>query len=293
MQTTKLRNGANIPLVGFGTFLIEPKDATNAVKMAIGNGYRHIDTAQAYGNEHEVGQGIAQSGVARSEIFVTTKLWQGGYGGQPALDSDGVKRAFENSYNALNIGTIDLYLIHSPHGGARRIEQWRTLLELRNQGLIRTVGVSNFSVAHLQEIERAGLELPEVNQIELHPWSQKPELVAFMRERGILPIAYSSLAPLSSWRAGQEKSARSEAIEHSDIFAKMAAKYGVSEAQLLLRWGVQMGYPVLPKSLNSERQKQNLDLFSFEIDAADMAILAAQDKGDGLAWQSGDPSKID
>ncbi|WP_247664473.1 aldo/keto reductase [Ralstonia pseudosolanacearum] len=137
--------------------------------------------------------------------------------------------------------------------------------------------------------------MPEANQIELHPWSQKPALLAYMRENGIAPIAYSSLAPLSTWRAeaGQGHAKTDKMRADDDVFAEMAAKYRVSEAQLLLRWGVQNGYAVLPKSLNPERMRQNLDLFGFSIDDADMARIKTMDRGGGIAWSTGDPTAID
>jgi 2,5-diketo-D-gluconate reductase A len=164
---------------------------------------------------------------------------------------------------------------------------------------VRAIGVSNFNKSHIEEIKAAGLPLPDANQIELHPWSQKPELVSYLTKNGISIIAYSSLVPLSSWRdvEGQD-SAKTEdmKVDGASVdspFKIMAKKYGVSEAQVLLRWGLQKGYAVLPKSTNEERMRQNIDLFSFEIDDEDMAAIAKMDRGDGVAWGSGDPSKAD
>ena len=171
--------------------------------------------------------------------------------------------------------------------------QWRALLDLQASGKARSVGVSNFNESHLDEIAAAGLPMPDANQIELHPWSQKPGLLAHMAKHDIAPIAYSSLVPLSTWRTepGQDSAKSDEMKADNTAFKDMAEKYGVSEAQLLLRWGVQNGYAVLPKSLNPERMSQNLDLFTFTIDDADMAQLATMDRGDGVAWATGDPSK--
>ncbi|MBY5475684.1 aldo/keto reductase [Rhizobium leguminosarum] len=299
-QTFPLNRETAIPAVGFGTYLISQEDAKEAVRAAILNGYRHIDTAEVYENEESVGAGIragiAEAGLAREDIFVTTKLWQGHAAwGQKLKNEEETVAAFNGSLERLGVDYVDLYLIHAPHGGAERLNQWRGLLEIKRLGKARSIGVSNYSEKHLEEIKAAGLPLPDANQIELHPWSQKPELLAYMKENGIAPIAYSSLAPLSTWRAqpGQD-SAKTEAMKISDgVLAAMAAKYGVTEAQLLLRWGVQNGYAVLPKSLNPERMRQNIDLGGFVIDAADLASLKAMDRGDGIAWSIGDPTHTD
>lgn len=251
--------------------------------MALQNGYRHIDTAMAYRNEREVGQGIAESGVPRDDIFVTTKLWQGGYQGEPVLSKAQVKAAFAHELDIMGLEQLDLYLIHGPFGGHERLAQWEALLELKAEGKVRAVGVSNYNISHLEEIRLAGLELPEVNQIELHPWSQKPSLVAYLREHAILPVAYSSLAPLSNWR-GSAVNMSGKGDQRSDVFKRYAEKYGVSEAQFLLRWGIDSGYPVLPKSLHSERQKENLAILNFRISDEDLEALKKEDRGSGFAW---------
>ncbi len=292
-----LNASTSIPAVGFGTYLISPQDTETAIKAAFANGYRHIDTASGYQNETEVGEGIAAAmatGIAREEIFVTGKLWPGNPAwGDPPKSKSETLAAFDASLAKLGLEYMDLYLIHAPYGGDKRLDQWRALIELQASGKVRSIGVSNFNQDHLQEIADAGLQAPDVNQIELHPWSQKPELIGYMAEAGIAPIAYSSLVPLSTWRTeeGQDSAKTEEMKADGNAFAAMAEKYGVSEAQLLLRWGVQNGYAVLPKSLNSGRMQQNIDLFSFEIDAADMAAMKEMDRGDGVAWASGDPSK--
>ena len=289
-----------LPMVGFGTYLISDEDAPAAVAEAIKAGYRHIDTAAGYHNEAGVGKGIAQglaaTGLSHDDIYVTTKLWPGNPAwGDAPKGYDATLDAFEVSRSALALDVIDLYLIHAPSGGAERVNEWRALVDLQAQGKIRSIGVSNFTEAHLTEIIAAGLPVPAFNQIELHPWTQKPDLLGFMASHGITPIAYSSLVPLSTWRiAPGQDSAKTDAMraagsEDESPFKAMAAKYGVSEAQLLLRWGVQNGYHVLPKSLNPARMRQNLDLFGFAIDAADMAAIAKMDRGDGVAWASGDP----
>jgi len=299
----RLTDSIQMPIVGFGTYLISDEETQPAVLRAIRAGYRHVDTAEAYGNEGGVGQAIAAGmqafGLSRDEVFVTTKLWPGNAAWGQALKTYGATlESLDASLARLQLDHVDLYLIHAPSAREQRLEQWRALVELKRLGKARAVGVSNFRESHIEEIREAGLPLPDANQIELHPWSQKPDLVAYLERNGIAVIAYSSLLPLSTWRAvaGQEsaKSAelKAEGASADSPFKAMAKKYGCTEAQVLLRWGVQKGYAVLPKSTNAERLVQNLDLFSFEIDDEDMTAMAAMDRGDGLAWQSGDPSRV-
>lgn len=299
-SSTQYMPATNLPLVGFGTYLISNEDAPDAVAAAIAAGYRHIDTAAGYHNETAVGEGIRQGllaeGLDRSDIYVTTKLWPGNpaWGDAPKGYNETIS-ACEASLAALGLDHVDLYLIHAPSGGEERLNEWRALLDLKAQGKAKAIGVSNYTEAHIEEIRAAGLPLPEFNQIELHPWSQKPELLGYMAENGIAPIAYSSLVPLSTWRTepGQSSAKTAEmqaaSSDSGSPFKAMAAKYGVTEAQILLRWGVQNGFAVLPKSLNPERMRQNIDLFGFEIDANDMALIKAMDRGDGVAWATGDP----
>ncbi|RQR34424.1 aldo/keto reductase [Burkholderia sp. Bp9143] len=297
IQTFPLNADTQIPAVGFGTFLIPPNETAEAVSKAIACGYRHIDTAAVYDNESGVGEGIREglraAKITREDIFVTTKLWPGvaAWGEQPKSGEQTVT-AFHESLVKLGLEYVDLYLIHSPHAGSERVAQWQALVRLKESSKARSIGVSNFNEAHLEELKTVGLPAPEANQIELHPWSQKPDLVAYMRQNNIAPIAYSSLAPLSTWRAGQTSAKTAEMARDGDVFAKLAAKYGVSEAQFLLRWGVQNGYAVLPKSLNPERMRQNLDLFGFSIDEGDMATIKRMDRGGGIAWEVGDPTTV-
>ena len=287
-----------IPAVGFGTYLISNDDAPGAISAAIEAGYRHIDTASGYQNEATVGTGITagldKAGITRSDLFVTAKLWPGNpaWGDAPKTGAQTIAEC-DASLDRLGLDYVDLYLIHAPYGGDMRCEQWRALLDLQQNGKARAVGVSNFNIQHLEEIKTAGLPMPDANQIELHPWSQKPALTTYMADNGIAPIAYSSLVPLSTWRTedGQDSGKTDQMKADGTAFQGMAAKYGVSEAQLLLRWGVQHGYAVLPKSLNPARMRQNIDLFSFTIDDDDIAQMATMDRGDGVAWASGDPSK--
>jgi 2,5-diketo-D-gluconate reductase A len=301
-MTINLAGGIQMPIVGFGTYLIPDEQARDAVSRAIRAGYRHVDTAEGYGNEGAVGSGVREAaealGISREDVFITTKLWPGNPAwGEPAKTVDATMEALEASLARLQMDYVDLYLIHAPFAGVGRLEQWRALVELRRQGKAKAIGVSNFSIAHIEEIITARLPLPAANQIELHPWSQKPELVSYLANEGIAPIAYSSLVPLASWRSaeGQDSAKtvemKAEGDDAGSPFKAMAEKYAVSEAQVLLRWAVQKGYAVLPKSTQEERIRQNLDLFSFEIDAGDMAAMARMDRGDGVAWAVGDPTK--
>lgn len=289
-----------VPLVGFGTYKIEDAQAEVSVTEALRAGYRHIDTAEGYRNEDGVGRAIRGSSLRRDEIFVTTKLWPGNESrGDEVKSYTATLSALDSSLTRLGLDYVDLYLIHAPCAGSKRLEQWEALVKAQEQGKARSVGVSNFSISHLEQIRSAGLPQPEANQIELHPWSQKPDLVEYLQTAGVQAIAYSSLVPLSNWRiaSGLEDNVKSqEMIAEGELedspFKAMAAKYGVTEAQLLLRWGVQKGYAVLPKSINPQRIRENIDLFSFEIDDPDMSILASLDRGPGVAWSVGDPTIV-
>lgn len=298
-----LNEGIKLPMIGFGTYLISEADAHPAVAEAICAGYRHIDTAELYGNEKGVGLGIRDGlnelGLSRADLFVTTKLWPGDDPwNNPAKTYATTIELLNTSLEKLQLDYVDLYLIHAPLSKQYRVEQWQALVDLQQMGKARAVGVSNYNQSHIEEIRAAGLPLPSANQIELHPWTQKPELVAYLRENNIAIIAYSSLAPLSTWRiapghdSGKTAEMRTEGEQANAPFKIMAQKYGVTEAQVLLRWGLQQGYAVLPKSTNPERMRQNFDLLSFEIDAADMAAIAEMDRDNALAWGQIDPVQI-
>ena len=297
-----IADGVHLPAVGFGTYLISDGEASDAVTAALDAGYRHVDTAEGYENEAGVGRALHAAlgaGLGREGLFVTTKLFPGNPAwGVPAKTFETTIASLDDSLERLGLDHVDLYLIHAPLTPHERVDQWRALVDLREQGKTRAIGVSNFSQVHIEELLAAGLPRPDVNQIELHPWSQKEELVDYLRATGIAPIAYSSLVPLSTWRAAEghdsaktgEMHAASESADSP--FAAMARKYGVSEAQVLLRWGVQQGYAVLPKSTNPERVRQNIDLFTFALDDEDMVAIAGMDRGAGVAWPTGDPTAL-
>jgi len=253
-QTFRLNDDTDIPAVGFGTYLISSEDAPTLVSAAISTGYRHIDTASAYHNEDAVGAGIRAgldaTGLSRDAIFVTAKLWPGNpaWGDTPKSTDQTIEECHA-SLGRLGLDYADLYLIHAPYGGPDRIAQWRGLLDLKRTGKARAIGVSNFNQAHLDDIKAAGLPTPDANQIELHPWSQKPALIAYMVSNGIAPIAYSSLVPLSTWRAQEgQASAKTDAMraagdDDGSPFNPMQAKIGFWHPNIIFLWAIKTGYP--------------------------------------------------
>lgn len=301
--TAALTAEVRMPYLGFGTYLIPNEQAEAAVREALRAGYRHIDTAEIYKNEEGVGAAlraaIGAGECKREDLFVTTKLFPGNEAwGQTPKTTETTITSLEESLRRLGLDYVDLYLIHATFNHEQRIAQWRGLVELEKRGKARAIGVSNFNERHIEELRAAGLPLPDANQLELHPWSQKPALVKYLFANKILPIAYSSLVPLSTWRAEPgQASAKTEEMKSAGAseaspFKAIAAKHKVSEAQVLLRWGIEKGYPVLPKSTNPARIRQNADVFSFALDADDLATMDALDRGDGVAWPSGDPTKF-
>lgn len=300
MQKTIILGDSILPLVGFGTYYIANDDAQSVVIEALKQGYRHIDTAHVYQNEEGIGQALQyamkEMKIKRDELFITTKLWPGNLAwGDAPKNFEETVQAFKTSLDKLQLEYIDLYLIHAPFAQELRIEQWKALVALKNEGKIKHIGVSNYNIMHLEEIKATGLPMPEVNQIELHPWTQKEVLRNYMEKEGILPIAYSSLVPLSSWRdSAEQDSAKTDELaqeraEDTALFQHIATQHGVSEAQVLLRWAVQQGIPVIPKSMHANRMAQNLDLFSFSLTNEEMIALKSLNKGGGVAWQVGDP----
>ncbi|HEY3895295.1 MAG TPA: aldo/keto reductase [Pseudonocardiaceae bacterium] len=260
MLSITLNNNVQIPQLGFGTFQVPPRDTERAVSTALEAGYRSIDTAAIYGNEEGVGAAIASSGLARDEVFVTTKLWNDDHGYDEAL------RAFEASSRRLGLDTVDLYLIHWPMPAADRyVESWKALEKLAADGRARAIGVSNFDVEHLQRLFAETATVPAVNQVELHPQLPQADLRAVHAEHGIATEAWSPLAQ--------------GAVLSTAVITRLAERHGVTSAQVVLRWHLQLGNIVIPRSVNPQRIQENLDVFGFELSADELAAIANLENG--------------
>ncbi|HSA52614.1 MAG TPA: aldo/keto reductase [Yinghuangia sp.] len=256
-----LNNGVSVPQLGFGVWQVAPDETEAAVGAALQAGYRSIDTAAAYGNETGVGAAIAASGIAREELFVTTKLWNHDQGYATAL------RAFEGSLDRLGLDYLDMYLIHWPMPAADRyVDTWQALEKLYADRLIRVIGVSNFQIPHLERLFDSSGVVPAVNQIELHPYLQQSELRSFHREFDIRTEAWSPLA-------------KGGALLSDSTVTEIAAKHERTPAQVVLRWHVQLGNIVIPKSVTPARIAENIAVFDFTLDDADLAALAGLDRG--------------
>jgi len=247
-----LRNGIEAPLLGYGTFESAPDDVGNGVRWAIEAGYRHIDTAKAYGNEAEVGSAIRASGVARETLFIATKVWMDDY--------PDVNGAFESAARKLKTDYIDLFMLHWPGTDETlRYKAYETLLKLESEGKIHASGVSNFMVEHLESLKGVFGAYPLYNQIQVHPWGRQPDLYAFCEKN---EIAVAAWGPLMHGH-----------LKEVTELARLAEAYGRSPAQITLRWHLQRGNIVLPKSLHNERIIENADLFGFELSQGDMDFI--------------------
>jgi 2,5-diketo-D-gluconate reductase A len=257
----ELHDGVEIPQLGFGVFQVPPEDTRAVVEDALEAGYRHIDTAAAYRNEKGVGEAIAASRIPREELFVTTKLWNSQQGHDEAL------AAFESSLGRLGLDRVDLYLIHWPVPTEDRfVDTWRAFERIHEEGGARTIGVSNFRVEDLERLEAETSTRPTVNQIELHPWLQQAELRQWQAEHDIATEAWSPLA--KSRRLGDEP------------ITAIAAAHGKSSAQTILRWHIQLGNIVFPKSVTPERIRENIDIFDFELTAEEMTRIERLESGE-------------
>jgi diketogulonate reductase-like aldo/keto reductase len=267
----RVNNGVDIPALGLGVLQSEGGEATSAVSTALQAGYRLIDTAAAYFNEREVGQGIRDSGIDRAEVFLTTKLWMTDYGFDSAL------RAFDTSTAKLGVDYLDLYLLHWPWpaGWSETVAAYRAAERLLAEGRVRAIGVANFKPEHLRALAAETEVVPAVNQIELHPNFQQPDQVALHHELGIVTQAWSPIGGVYGW-AGE--SGAVPPLRNQTILA-IAEAHEKTPAQVILRWHLQQRRSAIPKSVKPERIAENLDVFDFELTAEDMAAVASIDTG--------------
>lgn len=267
MQNITLSNGVSMPILGFGTFQIEPKQTQNLVSQAIGAGYRHIDTAQSYQNEREVGLAIKNSGIARDEIFITTKVWISNY--------TDCKASILRSLDRMGLDYVDLVLLHQPFGDT--FQAWRDLENLYHDGKIRAIGVSNFMPSYAVALGAGNQLMPMVNQIEVNPFFQRPTEVEQLQNQGITVQAWASFAE------GKND------IFNNPILLAIAQKYGKTPAQVISRWLVQRNIVTLVKSSRIERMQENLAVFDFELTADDNAKIATLDLGKSLIFDHSNP----
>jgi diketogulonate reductase-like aldo/keto reductase len=266
----KLNNDVELPALGLGVFQSPPEQTVTAVETALRDGYRLIDTAAAYGNEREVGDAVRASGLDRSEVFLETKIWISDYGYDETL------HGFEKSAGKLGVEQIDLLILHQalPSAFDRTLEAYRALETLLADGRIRAIGVSNFTVDHLTELLDRAQVVPAVNQIEVHPYFVQPEVQAFGAEHGILTQAWSPIGGITFYRDGQHTSTLQD-----PVIGGVAQAHGKTPAQVMLRWGIQHGRSVIPKSTKPERIAENIDVFDFGLSADEMAAIDGLDTG--------------
>ena len=261
VPTIRLNNGVEIPQLGFGVFLVKPEECVEAVTTALEVGYRHIDTAQGYGNEKEVGEAIRRSGLPRDEVFLTSKL------GNDRQSRDEILRSFDDTLAALGIERIDLFLIHWPLPTVSDyVARWKVMEEIYAGGRARAVGVSNFHEQHLRDLFAASELTPAVDQIEVQPYLTQDALRAFNAEHQIAVEAWSPIA------RGK--------VAHDPVIGAIAERLGRSPAQVTLRWHVQRGDIVFPKSVNRSRIEENFRIFDFALDEPDMAAISGLDRGE-------------
>jgi diketogulonate reductase-like aldo/keto reductase len=264
----KLNNGVEMPWLGLGVWRTSPgRETRDAVRWALETGYRHIDTAHMYGNEKDVGAAIKDSGVPRKEVFVTTKLWNDDHG------YDKARKAFEKSRKALGLDQIDLYLIHWPVSSLRG-ESWKALEKIYKDGQCRAIGVSNYTVQHLDEVLASAKVPPAVNQVEFHPFLYQKELLDYCRKHRIQLEAYSPLT-------------RGNRLRDATI-SGIAKKLGKTPAQILIRWALEHDLVVIPKSANRDRIRENAAVFDFSLSAADVEALDALSANLHVAWDPTD-----
>ncbi|MGB6406520.1 MAG: aldo/keto reductase [Planococcus donghaensis] len=272
MQTVKLNNDVEIPILGFGVYQIPPAETEQAVIDAIKAGYRHIDTAQAYANETEVGSGIKNSGVAREELFITTKIWV------ENVSYDGVMNSFQGSLDRLGMYYVDLLLIHQPYNDV--YGAWRAMDELQKSGKVRAIGVSNFAVDRVVDLSLFNETKPAINQIEINPFNQQTEAIEAIKAEGIVPEAWAPFAE------GKNN------IFQNEVLSEIGQKYQKSVAQVIVRWLVEQVIVVLAKSTKPERMSENIDIFDFSLTDEDKAAIATLNIGESQFFSHSDPNMI-
>ncbi|WP_147197113.1 aldo/keto reductase [Pantoea sp. CCBC3-3-1] len=274
MQTTKLNNGIDMPLLGFGVFqMTDASECERAVIDAIETGYRLIDTAASYQNETQVGNALKQSGVAREDLFITTKLWL-----QDA-SYEGAKAQFERSLNRLQLDHVDLYLIHQPYGDVHGA--WRAMEELHQAGKIRAIGVSNFQPDRLADLMAFNRIVPAVNQIEVNPFNQQLHAVPWMQSRGIQPEAW---APFAEGKNG---------LFQHPLLASIGEKHGKSIGQVVLRWIYQRGIVSLAKTVRKARMEENINIMDFELSSEELTRITALDTATSAFFSHRDPARVE
>ncbi|MFD4422823.1 aldo/keto reductase [Agromyces sp. NPDC058484] len=269
-EVRTLNNGVVMPALGFGVFQTPPEVTTRAVETALETGYRLIDTAAAYGNERQVGDAIRNSGIARDEVFIETKVWISDYGFDETL------HAFDKSARKLGVDSIDLFILHQALPGEfdKTVDAYRALERLVTDGRVRAVGVSNFMPGHLTDLLERTEIVPAVNQVEVHPYFAQPALQEANAERGILTQAWSPIGGITSYRGDSERSTFTD-----PLILGIAEQYGKSAAQVMLRWHLQQGRSAIPKSVRAERIAENFDVFDFELTAEQLAAVDRLDTG--------------
>jgi diketogulonate reductase-like aldo/keto reductase len=266
----KLNNGVAMPALGLGVFQTPPDETRDAVRAALDAGYRHIDTAAAYGNEREVGEAVRASDIDRSEVFLETKIWISDYGYDETL------HGFEKSAHKLGVEQLDLLILHQalPSDFERTLRAYRALETLLVDGKVRAIGVSNFMVDHLERLLDRASVVPAVNQIEQHPYFAQADVQAFGEQHGVLAQAWSPIGGITFYRDSGHTSTLQD-----PVVTGIAEAHGKTPAQVMLRWGLQHGRSVIPKSTKPERIAENIDVFDFELSADEMAAVDALDTG--------------
>jgi diketogulonate reductase-like aldo/keto reductase len=270
MEFLTLNNGVDLPALGLGVFQTPPEETRVAVETALGDGYRHVDTAAAYGNERQVGEAIRNSGLERPEVFVETKIWISDYGYDKTL------HGFEKSARKLGVDQIDLLILHQalPSEFEKTLEAYRALETLLADGKVRAIGVSNFMVDHLSRLLEHATVVPAVNQIEVHPYFAQQKVQDFGAEHGILTQAWSPIGGITFYRDGSHGSTLAD-----PVIGDIATTHGKTPAQVMLRWGLQHGRSVIPKSTKPNRIAENFNVFDFELSADEITAIDGLDTG--------------